>query len=208
MISTKDLYFSYPNTEFHFPNLECRPSESLLITGKSGMGKTTFLHILSGILRPKSGSIVINNTNIEILSNKELDRFRGNNIGLVLQESHFIASLSVFENLVLASWLSDKKKKEEKAKYLLGELDLKDQIHKNPSELSIGQQQRVSIARALINQPKVLLADEPTSSLDDENADIVSNLLSELSKEYKASLIIVTHDQRLKKKIKNIIELR
>jgi len=207
MITTKDIYFSYPNAEFHFPNLKCLAGDTLLITGKSGMGKTTFLHILSGILKPKSGSVVIDNTNIETLSDKELDRFRGNNIGLVLQESHFIASLSVFENLIFASWLSDKKKKEEKAKNLLIELGLEDQMHKNPSELSVGQQQRVSIARALINQPKVLLADEPTSSLDDQNADIVSNLLSELSKEYKASLIIVTHDQRLKKKFENIIDL-
>jgi len=207
MITTKDIYFSYPNAEFHFPNLECQAGDALLITGKSGMGKTTFLHILSGILKPKSGSVVIDNINIETLSDKELDRFRGNNIGLVLQESHFIASLSVFENLILASWLSDKKKKEEKAKNLLIELGLEDQMYKNPSELSVGQQQRVSIARALINQPKVLLADEPTSSLDDQNADIVSNLLSDLSKEYKASLIIVTHDQRLKKKFENSIDL-
>jgi len=207
MITTKDVYFSYPTTEFRFPDLECNAGETLLITGKSGMGKTTFLHILSGILKPKSGSVTIDNVNIETLSDKELDRFRGNNIGLVLQESHFIASLSVFENLMVASWLSDKKKKKEKAKNLLRELGLEDHIYKNPSELSIGQQQRVSIARALINQPRVLLADEPTSSLDDENADIVSKLLSELSKEYKASLIIVTHDQRLKKKFKKIIEL-
>jgi len=207
MISTKDLYFSYPNAEFHFPNLECNASETLLITGKSGMGKTTFLHILSGILKPKSGSIVIDNVNIEKLSDKKLDRFRGNNIGLILQQSHFIASLSVLENLVLASWLSDKRKKEEKARNLLQQLGLEDKTHKNPSELSVGQQQRVSIARAIINQPKVLLADEPTSSLDDENAQIVADLLAELSKEYKASLIIVTHDQRLKTKFKNRIDL-
>jgi len=207
MITTKDIYFSYPSTEFYFPNLECSAGETLLITGKSGMGKTTFLHILSGILKPKSGNITIDNVALEKLSNKDLDRFRGSNIGLVLQESHFIASLSVFDNLILTSWLSDKKKKEEKAKNLLQELGLEDQMYKNPSELSIGQQQRVSIARALINQPKVLLADEPTSSLDDENADVVSNLLSDLSKEYKASLIIVTHDQRLKKKFKNVVEL-
>jgi len=207
MITTKDVYFSYSTTEFHFPNLECKASETLLITGKSGMGKTTFLHILSGILKPKSGNVIIDNVNIETLSDKELDRFRGSNIGLVLQTSHFIASLSVFDNLVLASWLSDKKKKEEKAKELLRELDLEDQMYKNPSALSIGQQQRVSIARALINQPKVLLADEPTSSLDDENTQIVADLLAELSREYKASLIIVTHDQRLKKKFENTIEL-
>jgi len=207
MITTKNVYFSYPNIEFNFPDLECKAGETLLITGKSGMGKTTFLHILSGILKPKSGNITIDKVAVEKLSNRKLDRFRGNNIGLVLQQSHFIASLSVFDNLLLASWLSDKKKKQEKATSLLQQLGLENQTHKNPAELSVGQQQRVSIARALINQPKVLLADEPTSSLDDENADIVSNLLSELSRENQASLIIVTHDQRLKKKFKNRIDL-
>lgn len=207
MIATKDVRFSYPNLDFSFPDMECKSGETLLITGKSGTGKTTLLHILSGILKPKSGEVVIGETHIESLSDKNLDQFRGQNIGLVLQQSHFIASLSVLENIVLTSWLSDKTKKNEKAKSLLKELGLEDQMHKNTSQLSIGQQQRVSIARALINEPKVLLADEPTSSLDDDNAEIVADLLSTLSKEYNASLIIVTHDQRLKDKFKNVIDL-
>lgn len=207
MIATKDIRFSYPSLDFSFPNMECKSGETLLITGKSGTGKTTLLHILSGILKPESGEVIIGETHIESLSDKNLDQFRGQNIGLVLQQSHFIASLSVLENIVLTSWLSDKTKKTEKAKSLLKELGLEDQMHKNTSQLSIGQQQRVSIARALINEPKVLLADEPTSSLDDENAEIVADLLSTLSKEYNASLIIVTHDQRLKDKFKNVIDL-
>lgn len=207
MIVAKDVRFSYPNLDFSFPGLECKAGETLLITGKSGTGKTTLLHILSGILKPESGEVVIGETHIEKLSAKNLDRFRGQNIGLVLQQSHFIASLSVLENIVLASWLSDKNKKTEKAKSLLKQLGLEDQMHKNTSQLSIGQQQRVSIARALINEPKVLLADEPTSSLDDDNAQIVSDLLSNLSKQYNASLVIVTHDQRLKNKFTNVVEL-
>ncbi len=208
MIATKDIRFSYPNLDFSFSDLECKAGETLLITGKSGTGKTTLLHILSGILKPKSGEVIIGETHLENLSNKDLDWFRGQNIGLVLQQSHFIASLSVLENIVLASWLSNKTKKIEKAKTLLTQLGLKDQLHKNPSELSIGQQQRVSIARALINEPRVLLADEPTSSLDDHNAEIVADLLSSLSKQYNASLIIVTHDQRLKNKFENVVELQ
>ena len=208
MIYTKDLIFSFnEKTTFAFPDLKNEASQTLLITGTSGKGKTTLLHLLGGLLRPNSGTISIQETNIASLSEKELDQFRGKNIGLILQQSHFIASLNVLENVVLASWLATGKKAIEKAKSLLKELDLEDQIYKLPSTLSIGQQQRVSIARALINEPKLLLADEPTSSLDDENALKVADLLAHLSQEYQASLIIVTHDYRLKSKFSNQLNL-
>lgn len=208
MIQSKDLTFTFnSSTSFEFPDLNCDVADALLITGVSGKGKTTLLHLLGGLLRPKSGSISVQETNIATLSEKELDHFRGRNIGLVLQQSHFIASLNVLENVVLASWLATGKKATEKAKSLLEELDLEDQMYKLPSNLSVGQQQRVSIARALINEPKLLLADEPTSSLDDENAAKVADMLAHLSKEYKASLIIVTHDYRLKSKFSNQLNL-
>lgn len=208
MIQSKNVTFTYnATTSFEFPDVNCEVSDALLITGISGKGKTTLLHLLGGLLRPNSGSIAIQQTNIANLSEKELDQFRGKNIGLVLQQSHFIASLNVLENVVLASWLATGKKATEKAKSLLKELDLEDQMYKLPSNLSVGQQQRVSIARALINEPKLLLADEPTSSLDDENAAKVADMLAYLSKEYKASLIIVTHDYRLKSKFSNQLNL-
>jgi putative ABC transport system ATP-binding protein len=208
MIYTQNLTFSFnETTNFSFPDVRNNASETLLITGSSGKGKTTFLHLLGGLLRPKSGTISIQDTTISNLSEKELDRFRGKNIGLVLQQSHFIASLNVLENVVLSSWLATGEKATNKAISLLKELDLEDQLYKLPTNLSVGQQQRVSIARALINEPKLLLADEPTSSLDDENAAKVADLLAHLSKEYKASLIIVTHDQRLKDKFPNQLNL-
>ncbi|WP_298306399.1 ATP-binding cassette domain-containing protein [Flavobacterium sp.] len=208
MLQTKNLTFFYnKDTQFHFPELKCNPSEALLITGNSGKGKTTLLHLLAGLLRPKDGEIIIENIDIISLSEKQLDQFRGKNIGLILQQSHFIASMTVLENVVLASWLATGKKAVQKAEKLLFELDLENQKHKLPSQLSIGQQQRVSIARALINEPKLLLADEPTSSLDDENAFKVAELLEKLSKEYKAALVIVTHDSRLKNKFSNQINL-
>lgn len=208
MLQTKNLTFFYnKDTQFAFEELRCDASNVLLITGNSGKGKTTLLHLLAGLLRPKKGEITIDSTNINLLSEQKLDQFRGKNIGLILQQSHFIASLTVLENVVLASWLATGKKATKKAKQLLQELDLETQMHKLPSQLSIGQQQRVSIARALINEPKLLLADEPTSSLDDENAMKVADLLEKLSKEYKAALVIVTHDSRLKNKFSNQIHL-
>ena len=208
MLQSKEVTFFYnKHTQFVFPELHCNASETLLITGNSGKGKTTLLHLLAGLLRPKSGEIFISDTNICQLSEKKLDQFRGKNIGLILQQSHFISSLTVLENVVLASWLATGKKAISKAEELLSLLDLDSQKHKLPSQLSIGQQQRVSIARSLINEPKLLLADEPTSSLDDENAYKVADLLEKLARSYNASLIIVTHDSRLKEKFSNQINL-
>ena len=208
MISTKNIRFSYnKEQEFIFPDLYCEAGSTLLITGDSGKGKTTYLHILAGLLSPTSGEINIAATDIVSLSEKRTDRFRGKNIGVVFQKSYFIAALTVLENLEMASWLATGKKHTKRAKKLLAQLDIDNQASKLPSQLSIGQQQRVSIARALINEPKVLLADEPTSSLDDKNAEKVMELLTYLSKEYKAALLIVTHDSRIKEKFINKITL-
>ena len=208
MIVTKDLSFSYgKSTAFNFPDIAVSSGESLLITGGSGRGKTTLLHLLGGLLRPQAGEVVVEQINITGLSEKKLDRFRGQHIGLVLQQSYFVASLNVLENVVLASWLATGTKATKKAEQLLQQLDLQDQLYKQPSQLSIGQQQRVSIARALINEPKLLLADEPTSSLDDENAHRVAGMLMQLAKQYGTALVIVTHDQRLKEIFTNQISL-
>jgi putative ABC transport system ATP-binding protein len=189
------------------PDLFCQAGSTILVTGNSGKGKTTYLHILAGMLQPNSGEILIDNTDFTNLKGSKADKFRGKNIGVVFQKSHFIASLSVLENLEMASWLATGKKHTKRARELLNKLDILEQAHKQPSQLSVGQQQRVSIARALMNEPKVLLADEPTSSLDDKNADNVIELLESLSKEYKAALIIVTHDSRIKAKFTNQITM-
>jgi ABC-type lipoprotein export system ATPase subunit len=208
MISTKNITFSYNKDQtFIMPDLFCQAGNTILVTGNSGKGKTTYLHILAGLLKPNSGEIVIDNKEITHLKGSKADKFRGRNIGVVFQKSHFIASLSVLENLEMASWLATGKKHKIRAKELLQKLDISEQAHKLPSQLSVGQQQRVSIARALMNEPKVLLADEPTSSLDDKNADNVIELLENLSKEYKTALIIVTHDSRIKEKFTNQITM-
>ncbi len=208
MISTKNITFSYNKEQsFILPDLYCEAGSTILITGDSGKGKTTYLHILAGLLTPTTGSIEIDKTNIVALSESKNDKFRGQNIGLVFQKSYFISALTVLENLEMASWLATGKKNSSSAKKLLEQLDVTSQANKLPSQLSIGQQQRVSIARALMNEPKVLLADEPTSSLDDKNAEKVVALLTSLSKEYKAALVIVTHDNRIKEKFSNRITL-
>ena len=208
MISTKNITFSYNKDQnFIMPDLFCQAGSTVLVTGNSGKGKTTYLHILAGMLQPNSGEILIDNTDFTNLKGSKADKFRGKNIGVVFQKSHFIASLSVLENLEMASWFAPGKKHTKRAKELLNKLDILEQAHKQPSQLSVGQQQRVSIARALINEPKVLLADEPTSSLDDKNTDNVIELLELLSKEYKAALIIVTHDSRIKAKFTNQITM-
>lgn len=208
MISTKDITFSYHKDHiFHMPDVFCQAGNTLLVTGNSGKGKTTYLHILAGLLKPSSGQVTIDNIDVTKLSEQKTDAFRGKNIGVVFQKSHFIASLTVLENLEMVSWLATGKKHTKRAKNLLEKLDVLDQATKLVSQLSVGQQQRVSIARALMNKPKVLLADEPTSSLDDKNAEKVIDLLENLAKEYQAALLIVTHDSRIKQRFTNQITM-
>ena len=208
MISTKDITFSYQEDQtFLLPDLHCDAGNTILITGDSGKGKTTYLHLLAGLLQAKTGEIVIDGTNLKNLSNKKRDQFRGENIGVVFQQSHFIQAFSVLENLEMTSTLGSGKANTQKAKELLSRLGLKTQMHKKPHQLSLGQQQRASIARAVINEPKLILADEPTSSLDDKNAAQVIELLTQLSKDYKAALVIVTHDSRVINQFTNKLTL-
>ncbi|MFP9098127.1 ABC transporter ATP-binding protein [Flavobacterium sp. RHBU_24] len=208
MVLTQNIRFSYgKSTDFSFPDIAAAAGETLLITGGSGKGKTTLLHLLGGLLRPASGKILIDTADISQLADRKRDRFRGQHIGIVLQQSYFVAALTVLDNVVLASWLATGKRATAKAREILTQLGLETQLDKLPSQLSIGQQQRVSIARALINSPKLLLADEPTSSLDDENAVIVADMLSALAAQFGTALIIVTHDQRLKDRFPNQISL-
>lgn len=193
------LRFSYnPNTNFQFADFKCEVGQHLLITGASGSGKTTLLHLIAGLQKPDSGKIMACEIEMSALSDAALDRFRGKHIGIVFQKPHFVSALSVLENLELASWLSGKGKSTVFAKELLAKLDIGNQTHKRISQLSTGQLQRLSIVRAVMNRPKLLLADEPTSSLDDANCDRVKKLLFDIADQIGATLVVVTHDQRLK----------
>ena len=207
MIKTESLKFSYDGKKyFDFPDINLDSGENLLIIGNSGIGKTTLLHLLAGILKPESGSINISGTDISKFSDTELDKFRGDNIGIVFQKPHFISSLTINENLKLAQYLSPSKTSVD-AKKILESLNIKDKYQQKPNQLSEGEKQRASIALALINSPSLILADEPTSSLDDFNCDNVIKLLKTQAKDHKAQLIVITHDARLKKHFKNNLNL-
>ena len=206
MLETKNLRFKYDDdSELSFPDIKTS-KENLLILGASGVGKTTFLHLLSGLLKPLEGEIDLIGTPISKLTMSEMDRFRGKNIGIIFQKPHFINSLTVKENLQLAQYIS-KKIDKTRINSLLESLGIEDKATKKTLNLSQGEKQRVSIALAIVNSPKLILADEPTSSLDDLNCDKVINLLKNQAAKYKAKLIIITHDYRLKKHFKNTLSL-
>ena len=207
MIKTESLKFSYDGRKyFDFPDINLDTGENLLIIGNSGIGKTTLLHLLAGILKPGSGSISISGLDISKFSDTELDKFRGDNIGIVFQKPHFISSLTINENLKLAQYLSPSKISGD-AKKILESLNIRDKYQQKPNQLSEGEKQRASIALALINYPSLILADEPTSSLDDFNCNNVIKLLKKQAKDHKAQLIVITHDARLKKHFKNNLNL-
>ncbi|MFM2317354.1 MAG: hypothetical protein RLZZ155_1686 [Bacteroidota bacterium] len=208
IIQTSDLRFTFAKgPDLFFPSFQAEENSELLILGNSGTGKTTLLHLLAGLRKPVAGEVVVNGVKINALSGASLDRFRGKNIGIVFQTSHFVQSLSVIDNILLAPYFSGSKVSKSDAEKMLDRLNILSKKNKKTSTLSVGEQQRVAIARALLNNPSLILADEPTSALDDENAKEVLNLLREQTHSLKAALLIVTHDNRLKDEVKQRIEL-
>jgi ABC-type lipoprotein export system ATPase subunit len=173
--------------------------EHLLILGGSGTGKTTLLYALAGLLKPISGSINIFDTEITTLSAGELDKFRGQNIGIVFQTLHMIAAISVVDNILISPFMSGKALNKANALSLLKTLNIEDLAARKPAQISQGQAQRVAIARAAVNSPKLILADEPTSALDDESTEKVIKLLFEIAAKSDAILMVASHDSRIKK---------
>lgn len=204
MIYTRGLTYKYKSSNsLIFPDIKVEKGESLLVSGESGCGKTTLLHLLAGLKPNQNGDIFFNNQNITELSASKIDKFRGKHIGFVFQQSYFIKSLSVIDNIKISPFY----KESNNLKSIYNRLQIDQLLNKLPHQLSQGQQQRVSIARAVINAPKVILADEPTSALDNINCSNVISLLKEEAKLNHSSLIIVSHDNRLKNEFKNQVEL-
>jgi putative ABC transport system ATP-binding protein len=199
MISITSVSHQYSTEQaLTFADWQVNNGEQWLLLGQSGSGKTTLLHILTGLLKPTNGEIKIDNTNLYALSSKKLDEFRGQHIGIVFQKPHLIKSLSITENLILAQSFAGLPTNKNRIEEVLASLDMAHKKNAYPQELSQGQLQRVTIARAVINKPTLLIADEPTSSLDDKNAEAVLALLKEQSELNKATLVVATHDKRVK----------
>ncbi|PSL27915.1 ABC transporter ATP-binding protein [Dyadobacter jiangsuensis] len=199
MLQTSLLTKTFANgTTLRFPDWKVARGEQWLLLGESGSGKTTLLHLLGGLLRPASGRVTVNGTDLYALPSRTLDRFRGRHIGIVFQQPHLIRSMTVEENLLLAQSFAGIGKDVVRIREVLNALDMDHKRRAYPQELSQGQAQRVGIARALVNRPALLLADEPTSSLDNRNADAVIRLLSDLAASQGSTLIISTHDDRVK----------
>ena len=200
MILIKNIKKSYGDLQvLKGINLQFNKSEIATIVGASGAGKSTLLHIIGTLDKPDSGEIVIDNESLFKMSEQELAAFRNARIGFVFQFHHLLPEFTSVENVMLPALIGGTGKKEAlgKAKELLDFLKLSDRLNHKPSQLSGGEQQRVAVARALINNPKLILADEPSGNLDSENAKKLHQLFFDLRDEFKQTFIIVTHNKEL-----------
>jgi len=172
--------------------------EVVSIVGPSGAGKSTLLHIIGTLDKPTSGDVAIDGQNVFALGGNEISRFRNSKIGFIFQFHHLLPEFSALENVCIAAMISGKSFKavEEKAAQILNEVGLSDRLHHKPSELSGGEAQRVAVARALINSPKIILADEPTGNLDSHNSDEMIKIMLDLRDKYKQTFVIVTHNEK------------
>ncbi|MBC6426621.1 MAG: ABC transporter ATP-binding protein [Ekhidna sp.] len=207
MVSLSGVKYSYGESKITYSDWEVETGHHSLIIGNSGSGKTTLLHLIGGLMKVSEGKLEIDGHELKTMKGNELDRFRGKNIGIIFQRPHLVRSLTVKENLALARTLAGLRKDLKKVEEALDKLNISALSKRKVHQLSQGQAQRVSIARAVISDPKLLLADEPTASLDDENANRVIRLIQEQAENSNATLIVATHDRRVKEKFKNKLSL-
>lgn len=180
-------------------DLQVEKGELVSIVGASGAGKSTLLHIIGTLDKPDAGEVIMNDIRLSGLNEKELAHFRNKHIGFVFQFHHLLPEFTAWENVCIPAWIGKKNKAsaKEKAIHLLDELGLANRINNKPNQLSGGEQQRVAVARALINNPTIVFADEPTGNLDSANANDLHLLFSKINKQFNQTFVIVTHNQHL-----------
>ena len=211
MLEARNIYKGYPHLEvLKGIDLQIKQGEIVSVVGASGAGKTTLLHILGTLDKQDKGELFINGVNLNQIGEKELALFRNNHIGFVFQFHNLLPEFSCFENVCLPGYIGkrDKKQVEQKAKELLDRLGLSQRLNHKPSELSGGEQQRTSVARALINSPSIVFADEPSGNLDSNNAEELHKLFFELRNEFNLTFVIVTHNQSLAQSADRKLEMR
>ncbi len=214
MIEINDLTFEYPGSDFRFnlKSLNIKSGKKVALIGPSGYGKTTLLNLLSGILEPIKGTIHLNGTEVTELSDSQKRNFRISNIGFVFQNFELIEYLNVLDNILLSyrinPSLSMNNEIVEHAETISEQLGLGDKLRRNVTKLSQGEMQRVAICRAILNNPKILLADEPTGNLDPDNKEKIMRLIFDYSSRENATLITVTHDHSLLKGFDQVIDMQ
>lgn len=200
MLKASGIYKNYgPLAVLKGVDIEIAKGEIVSIAGSSGAGKSTLLHILGTLDRLDKGTMIIDNVNVSLLKGKKLASFRNQHIGFVFQFHHLLPEFSALENICIPGWIAGRKTKdvEKRAKELLELLNLKERGDHKPGELSGGEQQRVAVARALINNPSIVMADEPTGNLDSANAKELHNLFIDLRNRFQQTFLIVTHNEEL-----------
>jgi len=214
MIEINDLTFEYPGSDFRFNlnSLNIKSGEKVALIGPSGYGKTTLLNLLSGILEPIKGTIHLNGTEVTKLADSQRRNFRITNIGFVFQNFELIEYLNVLDNILLSyrinPSLSMNREVIDRAETISEQLGLGDKLKRNVGKLSQGEMQRVAICRAILNNPKIILADEPTGNLDPRNKEKIIEILFDYSSRENATLITVTHDHSLLKGFDEVLDMQ
>jgi len=211
MISAKDIYYSYEKLEvLKGVDLDIKKGEFVSIVGASGAGKTTLLQLLGTLDKIQRGSLVVNGRETKDLSEREVSKFRNQEIGFVFQFHNLLNEFTALENVCLPAYLNGtaKEEAEKKGLELLNLLNISSRAKHKTDELSGGEQQRVAVARALINSPSILLADEPSGNLDSKNADELYQLLLRLNKEMSQTIIVITHNKELAKLAHRTLEIK
>ncbi|MBC8474277.1 MAG: ABC transporter ATP-binding protein [Bacteroidetes bacterium] len=211
MITAKNIHYSYDNLKvLKGVDLNIKKGEFVSIVGASGAGKTTLLHLLGTLDKIQEGSLLINGKETKHFSEKEVSKFRNQEIGFVFQFHNLLNEFTALENICLPAYLNGTPKKEadKKGLELLNLLNLSNRAEHKPDELSGGEQQRVAVARALINSPSILLADEPSGNLDSKNADELHQLFLKLNKETSQTIVVITHNKELAKLAHRTLEIK